>query len=179
VTHHVEIVFCAIAFLLIVLVLIGIVQAMRRRRPRLILTVFAWCLAAAGVGIWVAVPQFPRRIRTALQTNIAETSPTPEFPELRTRVYATTPSRVFDAISALVKSHPGKWELVSADQAAGRIHATTRVVGFTDDVFVSVQPEGASTRVDVRSQSRVGKGDFGENRRHIAWLLEGLDGSLR
>jgi uncharacterized protein (DUF1499 family) len=179
VTHHVEIVFCAIAFPLIVLVLIGIVQAMRRRRLRLILTVFAWCLAAVDLGIWVGVPQFPRRIRTALRTNIAETSPNPEFPELRTRVYATTPSRVFDAVSDIVKSHAGKWELVSADPATGRIHATTKVVGFTDDVFVSVQPEGAGTRVDMRSQSRVGKGDFGENRRHIAWLLESLDGSLR
>jgi uncharacterized protein (DUF1499 family) len=175
----VEIVFCVIAFLLMVLVLTGIVQALRGRRPRLILTVFAWCLAAVEVGIWVGVPQFPRRIRTALGTNIAETSPTPEFLELRTRVYATAPSRVFDAVSAMVKSHSGKWELVSADPAAGRIHATTKVVGFTDDVFVSIQSEGAGTRVDVRSQSRVGKGDFGENRRHIAWLLEGLDGSLR
>ena len=174
-----EIVFSVIAFILIALVLLAIVQAMRHRRPRVILTVFAWCLAAVEVGIWFGAPQFPQRIRTALRTNIAETSPTPEFPELRTRVYATTPSRVFDAVSAIVKAHPGKWELVSADPAGGRLHATTKVVGFTDDIFVSIQPEGAATRVDVRSQSRVGKGDFGENRRHIAWLLQGLDGSLR
>ena len=178
-THYVEIVFCAIAFPLIVLVLTTIVQAMRGRRPRVILMVFAWCLAAIEVGIWVGAPQFPRRIRTALRTNIAETNPTPEFPELRSRVYAAAPGRVIDAVSAIVKSHPGKWELVSADPAGGRIHATTKVVGFTDDVFVSIQPEGTGTRVDVRSQSRVGKGDFGENRRHIAWLLEGLDRSLR
>jgi uncharacterized protein (DUF1499 family) len=175
----VEIVFCVIAFLLIVLALAGIVRAMRGRRPRVILTVFAWCLAAVDVGIWFAVPQFPRRIRTALGTNIAETSPTPEFPELRTRGYAATPSRVFDAVSAIVKSQPGKWELASADPATGRIHATTKVVGFTDDVIVSIQTEGTGTRVDVRSQSRVGKGDFGENRRHIAWLLESLDRNLQ
>ena len=174
-----EIVFSVIAFLLIVVVLLVIVQLLRRRRPRVLLTVFAWCLAAAEVGIWFGAPQFPRRIRTALQTNIAETSTTPEFPELRTRVYATAPSRVFDAVTAIVKSHPGKWELVSADPAGGRIHATAKVVGFTDDVFVGIQPDASGTRVDVRSQSRVGKGDFGENRRHIAWLLEALDGSLR
>jgi len=175
----VEIVFSVIAVVLIVLVLIVIVQALRRRRPRVIVMVFAWCLAAVEVGIWIGVPQFPRRVRTALRTNIAETSPAPEFPELRTRVYAAAPSRVFDAVSEIVKSHAGTWEFVSADPAAGRIHATTKVVGFTDDVFVSILPDATGARVDVRSQSRVGKGDFGENRRHIAWLLERLDGNLK
>lgn len=177
-----EIFFCVIAFALVLIFLLAVflvalVYRVGRRLPRPIVLLFLF-LAAIESGIWFIAPQFPRRIATALNANIAETSPAPEFAELRTRVYGASPDRVLEAVSSVVTSRPGKWSLVSADRAEGRIHATTQVLVFTDDIFVHVQSEGAGTRVDVRSQSRVGKGDFGENRRHVAWLLEKLDRRL-
>jgi uncharacterized protein (DUF1499 family) len=50
------------------------------------------------------------------------------------------------------------------------------VLLFTDDLEVRVQPgEGhAYWLVNVRSQSRAGKSDLGENRRHVVQLLEAL-----
>ena len=47
---------------------------------------------------------------------------------------------------------------------------TTRLLRFVDDVYVLLTPEGDSTRVEVRSASRVGQGDLGQNRRNIREL---------
>ena len=60
--------------------------------------------------------------------------------------------------------------------ADGRIEATdtTRFFGFKDDVVVRVKPEGAGSRVDVRSLSRVGKSDVGKNASRIRAYLRAL-----
>jgi uncharacterized protein (DUF1499 family) len=67
------------------------------------------------------------------------------------------------------------WRIVAADEADGRIEATDRTwwFGFTDDIVVRIRPEGAGSRVDVRSASRVGVGDFGTNAERVrAYLAE-------
>jgi len=59
--------------------------------------------------------------------------------------------------------------VVDADPAAGRIEAneTSRWFRFTDDVVIRVAPDGAGSRIDVRSVSRVGRSDFGVNAARI------------
>jgi uncharacterized protein (DUF1499 family) len=66
------------------------------------------------------------------------------------------------------------WEVVEADPAGGRLEATdtTTWFGFKDDVVVRVRPEGAGSRVDVRSKSRVGRSDVGANAARIRRFLE-------
>ena len=61
------------------------------------------------------------------------------------------------------------WDLAREDPSAGRIEAvaTTFWFGFKDDVLVRVSAEGGGSRVDVRSKSRVGKGDLGTNAQRI------------
>lgn len=72
------------------------------------------------------------------------------------------------------------WEVVSADPKAGRIDAvaTTLWFGFKDDVTVRVTPQDGASRIDVRSRSRVGRGDAGANaqriRRYFGRYLEAL-----
>lgn len=68
------------------------------------------------------------------------------------------------------------WQIESADRDAGRLEATatTRWFGFKDDVVVRVREEGTGSRVDVRSVSRVGKGDAGANARRIRRFLRRL-----
>jgi uncharacterized protein (DUF1499 family) len=58
---------------------------------------------------------------------------------------------------------------VAADAREGRIEATdtTRWFGFKDDVVIRVRPDAAGSRVDVRSKSRVGRGDAGANAARI------------
>ena len=42
--------------------------------------------------------------------------------------------------------------------------------------MIRVRPEGTGSRVDVRSVSRVGRGDVGANARRIREFLEALRG---
>lgn len=68
------------------------------------------------------------------------------------------------------------WEVVAADPEAGRIEAidTTWWFGFTDDIVVRLTPAAERTVMDVRSVSRVGRGDAGTNARRIREYLAAL-----
>lgn len=59
--------------------------------------------------------------------------------------------------------------------AALKVHLvrTTTIMRFKDDIWVTLLPGDAdgSTIVQVRSQSRLGKGDLGQNPRNIRELL--------
>ena len=77
---------------------------------------------------------------------------------------------------ALAVAQDRGWEIVSADESTGRIEATdtTQWFGFKDDVVVRLTAWGTGTRVDVRSVSRVGRGDVGTNARRIEEYLDSL-----
>lgn len=68
------------------------------------------------------------------------------------------------------------WDIVAADEKAGRIEATdtTRWFGFKDDVVVRIRPANGGSRVDVRSTSRVGRSDVGVNADRIRDFLARL-----
>lgn len=68
------------------------------------------------------------------------------------------------------------WTIVAADAERGRIEATDRTFwyGFTDDIVVRVSADGDGSRVDIRSKSRVGRGDFGTNARRVRAYLAAL-----
>ncbi len=72
------------------------------------------------------------------------------------------------------------WTIVASDPAAGRIEASqrTRWFGFTDDIVVRVTAAGAGSRVDVRSVSRLGRGDFGVNAARVRRFLAALRAAL-
>lgn len=69
------------------------------------------------------------------------------------------------------------WKVTSSRPADRVLHAsdTTAFFGFTDDVVVRVRAEGSGSRVDVRSTSRVGKSDAGENARRIRRFRDRLN----
>ena len=48
---------------------------------------------------------------------------------------------------------------------------TSLLFGFKDDIVVRVAANGAGSRVDVRSLSRVGRSDIGANARRIRAFL--------
>lgn len=68
------------------------------------------------------------------------------------------------------------WELVDQNRREGRIEATatTPWFGFKDDVVVRVTSASGISRVDVRSKSRVGRGDAGANAERVRAYLEAL-----
>jgi hypothetical protein len=69
------------------------------------------------------------------------------------------------------------WEIVSAEPDEGIIEASHRTpwFGFVDDVVIRLREEERGVRVDVRSKSRVGRGDTGTNARRIRAYLARLE----
>ncbi len=61
------------------------------------------------------------------------------------------------------------WTLVQALPEQGHIEATatTGWFAFKDDVVIRIRAQGAGSRVDIRSVSRVGVGDLGANAKRI------------
>jgi uncharacterized protein (DUF1499 family) len=100
------------------------------------------------------------------------------YPDLGPARFGAPPDRVF--ARALEAAHGLGWEIVAAAPAEGRLEATdrTRWFGFRDDVVVRVRADGAGTRVDIRSVSRVGRSDLGTNARRIRAFLGVLRATL-
>ncbi len=68
------------------------------------------------------------------------------------------------------------WEMAAAESAEGRIEATDTTLwfGFKDDVVIRIVAEGAGSRLDIRSMSRVGGSDMGKNAERIRAFLAKL-----
>jgi uncharacterized protein (DUF1499 family) len=79
---------------------------------------------------------------------------------------------VFRAAEALAQELG--WQIIEADAGEGRIEAVDRTFwfGFRDDVVIRIsEAEDGGTQVDMRSASRVGRGDLGANARRILDFL--------
>jgi len=85
------------------------------------------------------------------------------YPEVRTTVLAATPDQVFE--KALRVAHDMGWAIVDANRSALRIEATdtSLLFGFKDDVVVRISASAGGSKIDLRSESRVGGSDFGVN----------------
>jgi len=109
-----------------------------------------------------------------LTTNHAETSPVHDDPTLRTRYLSGDYDAVFSAASKVADTLP-RWKIVGDERAPGSILAErqTRLFKFVDDVRIEItQTDDGKVAVNLSSQSRVGKGDFGQNARNIREFLQ-------
>lgn len=99
--------------------------------------------------------------------NDVKTGATPQYADLQPQRFNQPADKVFAA--ALEVSRLQGWEIRESKPEQGTIEAvaTTRLFKFKDDVTITITSEGSSTVVNVRSKSRVGKGDMGTNARRI------------
>jgi len=86
------------------------------------------------------------------------------YPDIAPVKMGMAPAEAFKRALDAANAMPG-WTVVDSDPATGRIEAneTSRWFRFTDDVVIRVAADGAGSRIDVRSVSRVGRSDFGVN----------------
>ncbi|MBC7798577.1 MAG: DUF1499 domain-containing protein [Pyrinomonadaceae bacterium] len=120
-------------------------------------------------------------------TNVAETSSEHKDEKLRTRRYnfsgdlSAMKKAIEEAIPTLKTSiWGGNWRVVvkgleDENDELKVIKAEIPVVMFTDDMRIELKRDNEEVIVNVRSNSRTGKSDLGENRRHILQILEKLD----
>ena len=129
--------------------------------------------AVALVGVWAATA-WPR-------INDVETGRTPEYPDLQVREYAASPKKVAEAATQAIGRLP-RWSLVGSGAGPGghSIQAVHEIptLGLKDDVTIHIRQDGPRTKVSVRSRSRLGPWDFGQNARNIREFLAALDAQV-
>ncbi len=96
------------------------------------------------------------------------------YPDIAPVALALPPADAF--ARALATARQLGWTIVETDPGAGRIEASdrTRWFGFTDDIVVRVAAAEGGSRIDVRSSSRIGTGDFGTNAARVRAYLKAL-----
>lgn len=96
------------------------------------------------------------------------------YPGIEAAMLAVPPAQAFDRALAVVKAKG--WTIVKTDPQAGVIDAYDKSFwfGFTDDVAIRVTAADNGSRVDIRSGSRQGRGDFGVNAARVRGFLAAL-----
>jgi uncharacterized protein (DUF1499 family) len=89
------------------------------------------------------------------------------YPYIRPLFFSLPPRTVFAAALRTVKAMG--WKLDSQHPHMGIIEAssTTFWFGFTDDIVIRIEPRSGGSRLDIRSESRIGISDFGRNAARI------------
>jgi hypothetical protein len=122
------------------------------------------------------------------------------FPDVAPRLYAQPIAEVYAAARALVEGRG--WAIVgdtpplpappsavgpndpapviaTGATAALQAVAATPAFGFADDVAIRLRQTSEGTRVDMRSASRTGRHDLGQNVRRIRSFIADLDTALQ
>ncbi|MDR8391049.1 DUF1499 domain-containing protein [Aliifodinibius sp. S!AR15-10] len=99
------------------------------------------------------------------------------YPDIETLVLQEPYPEAFK--QALEAAESTSWEIVGYDDAEGRIEATHTLpwYGFKDDVVIRVDTadtDSLASKIDVRSVSRIGRGDIGVNADRIRSYLQRL-----
>ena len=96
------------------------------------------------------------------------------YPDIQPLDLALPPDTAF--AHALAAARGMGWTINASAPDSGRIEATATTFwfGFHDDIVIRVRAQGAGSRVDVRSVSRVGISDVGTNAARIRKYLARL-----
>jgi hypothetical protein len=108
--------------------------------------------------------------------NVYVTSPRDSDPFFRPRKYSQNKEEVVQAVKDVVASLSG-WKFEDYKAIQGRVRAAHRwFIGLGEEVNIYVvQGVDGTTTLDITSQSKAGKGDWGQNKRNVNQLLTSLD----
>jgi uncharacterized protein (DUF1499 family) len=98
------------------------------------------------------------------------------YPGLLALQLPMQPDAAFALARQVATAQPG-WTLTRVDAPALTLEGedTSGIFQFTDDFVIRLVALDGATQVDMRSRSRVGKGDFGANAKRIRTFLAALD----
>lgn len=110
--------------------------------------------------------ELPDRFRRAIRRH---------YPELVPLELDVPPDRAHELALELIE-RISSWTVTAVDSSRLIIEGTaeTSVLRFVDDWVIRVRPRGDGSVVDMRSASRLGRGDFGTNAARIARFLRRL-----
>ncbi|MEP7457124.1 DUF1499 domain-containing protein [Phyllobacterium sp. SB3] len=106
------------------------------------------------------------------------------YREVTGRRYDGSPDRILTAVKTVIANNG--WVIVSQKGEPGEteeilvgVVARTWLLGFTSDVVIRLSDEGETTYVDMRSVSRYGTHDLGENADRITAFMTALDAEVQ
>jgi len=118
-----------------------------------------------GVSLTEA-PGLAKRFKTFMTTHLAETSENHLFPELIPQTIQLSKIELTHKI--IQSAEMLGWELTKQTEDSLEYIVTTSLVKFKDDIKISLKTVSpTSTTFNIRSESRVGRADFGANLGHI------------
>ena len=82
---------------------------------------------------------------------------------------AAAAERVAGAIAAI-----RGWRVVGRAEGVIQATRTTRLFRFVDDISILLEPAAGGTAISARSASRIGRRDFGQNRRNLSELWQAI-----
>jgi uncharacterized protein (DUF1499 family) len=106
------------------------------------------------------------------------------YSDIEPDMTSVSPQEAYDAAMKVITKR--KWHVVDARPPQGTAPrdglieaiARTPILGFRDDVAVSVRATHEGARIDVRSASRYGRHDLGTNAARVRSLIEDIDDVL-
>lgn len=115
--------------------------------------------------------------RRDLSQNRAETSLDAEDPRLKSLILDENPDLAAHRIKE-VADKLDQWSFISKsnddDCQILKLTRTSTLFRFVDDVTVTICPRESGSKVDAVSQSRIGRGDLGQNPRNIDQLFRSI-----
>ena len=156
----------ALGLVAAILAVVALVRGAAVPRPviALVLGLGVAAVPAAGYVLARSVPPINDISTDPNEQSDAQRRAYPDIQPLRLPV---APNIAFERAKGAIEE--AGWQIAREDPSAGRLEAvaTTFWFGFKDDVVIRVAADGPGSRVDVRSKSRVGKGDLGTNAQRI------------
>jgi uncharacterized protein (DUF1499 family) len=115
-------------------------------------------------------------LKVWLTKNVYVTSPRDTDPFFKPRQYRQNRDEVIQKVKETVNSLQG-WKFEEHKEIQGRIRAIHRwFIGLGEEVNIYVvQGLDGITTLEITSQSKAGKGDWGQNKRNVKNLLTTLD----
>ncbi len=124
-------------------------------------------------------PTLVQRLLRPLLVNDVKTGESEWYPELQPRRYRESYDDVLACARRAIEEG-ARFQLRSVSPEKGRLQAEarTKLVGFVDDVTVSLERTDGEVVVSIRSRSRVGRGDMGQNAKTIRELYDRIEQCL-
>ena len=137
-------------------------------------------LTAGGVATAAGLGYLGWTNRRLFTVNDVTSGESAAYPHLRSRVYYAEPQTALAVAQQVIRSLP-RWRVVFVDteNTALEGEVETAIAGLLDYVTVYIVPLGhGQIRVIIRSRSRNGRGDLGQNALHIRELQDAMDARL-
>ena len=105
------------------------------------------------------------------------------YPDIESMEVDLDPPAAYKVALAVVERH--KWRVVDArpprPRSDGHIEAIARtlIMGFRDDIVIRIRADEDGSTIDIRSSSRYGEGDFGDNAARVRALNDELDTAIQ